>query len=92
MGAKRARTASHQRPRQSAIQSLVTLEVMPYRNNSSISGSKMPTGVTFALGWKSWSAALVGIRLFPPRANGPTLTVAFASIEMRNVVSVASAA
>src|SRR5262245_24826821 len=92
MCAKRSRTASHQRIRQSTRQSLVTLEVMPNRNSSSILGSKMPTGVTVALGSKSWSAAAVGIRLLPPRANGPMLTVAFASIEIRNTRSLASAA
>src|ERR1043166_3408965 len=31
-------------------------------------------------------------RLLPPRANGPTLTVALASMEMRNAVSAVSAA
>jgi len=92
MWTKRIRTRSHQRSIQSARQSLVTLEVIPYRNNSSIAGSKMPTGVTVALGWKSWSAAAVGMRLLPPRANGPTLTVAFASSEIRNTLSLASAA
>src|SRR5215475_669780 len=34
---------------------------------------------------------MVGTRLLPPRANGPTLTLALASIEMRNMVSAASA-
>ena len=51
----------------------------------------MPTGVTVASGSKSWSAALVERRLLPPRAKGPTLTVAFASIEIRTVCSSASA-
>src|SRR5262245_42948229 len=92
MWANRWRTATHQRTRQSTRQSLVTLEVIAYRYSSSNAGRKMPTGVTVADGWKSWSQACVGTRLLPPRANGPTLTVALASIERRNTVSAASAA
>src|SRR4029453_11385545 len=34
---------------------------------------------------------MVRTRLLPPRANGPTLTLALASIEMRNMVSAVSA-
>src|SRR5262250_627763 len=34
---------------------------------------------------------MVGTRLLPSRANGPTLTIALASIERRNMVSAASA-
>jgi len=52
----------------------------------------MPTGVTVASGLKSWSQALVSERLLPPRAKGPTFTVAFASSEMRNVSGSLSAA
>jgi hypothetical protein len=44
----------------------------------------MPTGVTVALGLNSWSAALTRTRFLPPREKSPTLTVALASIEMRN--------
>ena len=51
----------------------------------------MPTGVTVATGSKSWSAALVGIRLLPPRAKGPTLIIALASIEIRNMSGASSA-
>ena len=50
MGTKRSCTTSHQRPSQSTRQSLVTLEVIPYRNSSSNVGRKIPTGVTVASG------------------------------------------
>src|SRR4029450_10876120 len=90
--ANRSCTTSHHRTRQATRQSLGTLEVLPYRNSSSNAGKEMPTGVTVASGGKSWSAATVGTRFLPPRANGPTLTVALASIERRHTVSVASAA
>src|SRR6266508_1891687 len=52
----------------------------------------MPTGVTVADGLKSWSQAAVSVRLLPPRAKGPTFTVALASMEMRKVSGAASAA
>jgi hypothetical protein len=51
----------------------------------------MPTGVTVTTGSKAWSAALVGTRLLPPRAKGPTLTVVLASIESHNTPISASA-
>src|ERR1051326_2385950 len=84
MWEKRSFTLSHHCTRRSTRQSLVTLEVTPYRKNSSEAGRKIPTGVTVAFASKSWSAALVSTRLFPPRAKGPTLTVALASIERRS--------
>ena len=51
----------------------------------------MPKGVSVASGLKSWSAALVLVRLRPRRENGPILTVALASIEIRRVSSARSA-
>src|SRR6266700_4664939 len=91
MSEKRSLTLSHQSPKRSTRQSLVTLDVTPYRKSSSEAGRKIPNGVTVAVGLKSWSAALVGTRLLPPRANGPTLTVALASIETRNTSEASSA-
>src|SRR5713226_8339249 len=91
MEALRSLTVSHQSIRRSTRQSLVTFDVTPYRKSSSEAGRKMPTGVTVAAAAKSWSAAEVRTRLLPPRAKGPTLTVALASIESRNVYSSASA-
>src|SRR5713226_2006068 len=88
---KRSLTVSHQSTNRSTRQSLVTLDVTAYRKSSSEDGRKMPTGVTVATGAKSWSAALVGTRLLPPRAKGPTLTVALASIESRKTCSSPSA-
>ncbi len=91
MWEKRSLTLSHQSIKRSTRQSLVTLDVTPKRKSSSEAGRKMPTGVTVATGLKSWSAALVGTRLLPPRAKGPTLTVALASIESRNTCEASSA-
>ena len=53
---------------------------------------EIPTGVIVASGLKSWSHAVICDRLLPPRAKGPTLTVAFASMEIRNTSNAASAA
>lgn len=61
-------------------------------NSSSDPGIKMPTGVTIASGAKSWSEALTCARVLPPCEKGPTLTVALASIEIRNSCGAASAA
>src|SRR5712691_1237896 len=44
MWGNRARTVSHHCVRRSTRQSLVTLEVTPYTNNSSNVGRKIPTG------------------------------------------------
>ena len=73
------------------MKSLVTFERAMYSHRSSCSGRKMPKGVSVASGLKSWSAALVLVRLRPRRENGPMLTVALASIEIRRVSSARSA-
>ena len=73
------------------MKSLVTFERAMYSHRSSYCGRKMPKGVSVASGLKSWSAALVLVRLRPRRENGPMLTVALASIEIRRVSSARSA-
>ena len=73
------------------MKSLVTFELAKYSHRSSYCGRKIPNGVSVASGLKSWSAALVPIRLLPPREKGPILTVALASIDTRRVSSARSA-
>ena len=73
------------------MKSLVTFEHAMYSQRSSYCGRKMPKGVNVASGLKSWSAAFVLVRLLPRRENGPILTVALASIEIRRVSSARSA-
>jgi hypothetical protein len=73
------------------MKSLVTFEHAMYSHRSSCSGRKMPKGVNVAVGLKSWSAALVLVRLLPRRENGPIWTVALASIEIRRMSSARSA-
>ena len=55
------------------MKSLVTFERAMYSHRSSCSGRKMPKGVSVASGLKSWSAALVLVRLRPRRENGPDI-------------------
>src|SRR5215475_9489609 len=90
--AHRSCTTSHHRTRPAPRPSLVTVEVIPDSHRAANAGQEMPTGGTVASGGKAWSAATVGTRGLPPRAHGPTVTVAVASIERRPTVSAASAA
>ena len=52
----------------------------------------MPTGVTLAVGVKSWSATLTRTRFLSPREKSPTFTVALASMDMRTTCASVSAA
>ena len=88
---KRSRFRRHHASRASTMKSLVTLECVKYRSNSSYSGTKIPKGVNWPFGWKSSSAPALPVRLEPPRENGPIFTVALASRDTRSVSRAARA-
>src|SRR5258708_6111633 len=83
---KLALTCRQKSSRQSTIKSAVSPEGGKYTNTPSSSGKKIPKGGKLSRALKSWSTALTITRLCPCREKGPTLTVAFASIDRRKVV------
>src|SRR5690242_6224499 len=62
------------------MKSLVLAELPKVTESWAVASARIPHGTYCSVSPRSWSLALFAPRVFPPRENGPSLTVALQSM------------